>query len=88
MQTRHNDNLCHYLGQHIHLNEIQKLFRLNPSIHTYTSSVLVDGEVLVMTNRETSVVNLQEFELLCAHLGFTPDLDKTFNSRLWVQKVG
>ena len=86
IQTRNDDNLCHYMSTYIHLNDIQKLFRLNPTIHTYTSSVLVDGEVLVMTDRQTSVVTLQEFATLVNHLGFTPDLDITVNARLWVEK--
>ena len=62
------------------------LFQSFTSIHTWTSTTILNNQALVVTKKTTSVVTLEELKALSAHLGVTLKIDETRNGRVWAFK--
>ena len=63
------------------------LFQSFTSIHTWTSTTILNNQALIVTRKATSVVTLEELKTLASHLGVSLNIDASRNGRLWAFKV-
>ena len=62
------------------------LFQSFTSIHTWTSTTIINNQALIVTKKATSVVTLEELNTLASHLGVSLKIDASKNGRLWAFK--
>ena len=74
-----------FTGEPVDIDNLQ-LFQSFPSIHTWTSTTILKNQALVVTRKTTSVVTLDELDLLSTHLGVNLQIDAAKNGRLWAFK--
>ena len=74
-----------FTGEPVDIDNLQ-LFQSFPSIHTWTSTTILNNQALVVTRKTTSVVTLDELDILSTHLGVNLQIDAAKNGRLWAFK--
>ena len=56
------------------------------TIHVWTSSSVIDQQILVITEKATTVVTGEEFSLLASHLQLSVDVDLSSNGKIGAHK--
>ena len=74
-----------FTGEPVDIVNLQ-LFQSFTSIHTWTSTTILNNQALVVTRKTTSVVTLEELKILSVHLGVTLQIDAARNGRVWAFK--
>ena len=74
-----------FSGEPVDLDNLQ-IFQAFPSFHTWTSTTILNHQALVVTQKTTSVVTLDELDILSRHLGINLQVDAEKNGRLWAFK--
>ena len=74
-----------FTGKPVDIDNLQ-LFQSFTSIHTWTSTTILNNQALIVTKKATSVVTLEELKALASHLGVSLKIDASKNGRLWAFK--